>query len=160
MTPIAMQLPLHDIADQHSVSWWPLALGWWLLLAVILLLSCGLWLWLRQRQRRLALNQQVVSLLSTPAQSISELNLRLKQVLLLQYSRKSIANMEEHIWLKIVVEGVPESQRDEFKSALAPYMDLRYRPQSQTSVDSYQRLLLDWWTVARPRFAKKEIKDV
>lgn len=159
MTPIAMQLPLHDIADQHSVSWWPLALGWWLLLAVILLLSCGLWLWLRQRRRRRALTQQVESLLSAPAQSISELNLRLKQVLLLQYSRKTIANMEEETWLKIVVEGVPESQRDEFKSALSPYMDLRYRPQSQTSVDSYQRLLLDWWTVARPRFAK-EIKDV
>lgn len=161
MTPlaIAMQLPLHDITDQHNVSWWPLAFGWWLLLAAILLLTCSLWLWLRGRQRRRALNQQVESLLSAPAQSISELNLRLKQVLLLRYSRETIASMEEQNWLNIVVEGVPASQRDEFKDELSAYMDLRYRPQTQASVDSYQTLLLDWWALTRSNFAK-EIKDV
>lgn len=161
MIPIttAMQLPLHDIADQHSVSWWPLALGWWLLLAAVGLILCGLWLWFGQRQRRLALNHQVVSLLSTPAQSISELNLRLKQVLLLRYSRATIASMEQQIWLDTLVEALPESQRDGFRSELSAYIDLRYRPQSKASVDSYQALLLEWWTLARPRFAK-EIKDV
>ena len=161
MAPVAtaMHLPLHDIADDHSLGWWPLALGWWLLLAAILLLSCGLWLWLRQRQRRLALNQQVVSLLSAPAQSISELNLRLKQVLLLKHSRQAIASMQEQTWLDTLVEAIPESQRSEFSSELSAYMDLRYRPQSRASVDSYQTLLLDWWALARPRFAK-EIKNV
>lgn len=42
---------LRDIHVPESVAWWPLAPGWWLLLAVMLLVVCVL-VWLRWRRYR------------------------------------------------------------------------------------------------------------
>lgn len=46
--------PLDQLADIHlpdSVSWWPLAPGWWALMALVVLALAGVFLW-RQRARR------------------------------------------------------------------------------------------------------------
>ncbi|MET0045817.1 MAG: DUF4381 domain-containing protein [Candidatus Thiodiazotropha sp. 6PLUC3] len=42
--------PLRDIRGIDSVSWWPLAPGWWLVLAVVLLLLLVIG-WLINRRR-------------------------------------------------------------------------------------------------------------
>jgi hypothetical protein len=50
------QNPLSDLADIHlpgAVSWWPLALGWWILLAIIMAgIAWSIVLWLKQRHRK------------------------------------------------------------------------------------------------------------
>lgn len=155
----SMQLPLHDIVVDHQVSWWPLALGWWLVIAILLASLTGAWFYWRHWQRRRTLKLKVETLLKAPAQSISELNLRLKQVLLLKYPRATLANLEEQAWLQKLIAEVPAAQRDEFQNQFAAFTELRYRPQQQASVDSYQRLVLDWWSSAQPHFVK-EVKDV
>lgn len=155
----SMQLPLHDIVVDHQVSWWPLALGWWLVIAILLASLTGAWFYWRHWQRRRTLKLKVETLLKAPAQSISELNLRLKQVLLLKYPRATLANLEEQAWLQKLIAEVPAAQRDEFQKQFAAFTELRYRPQEQASVDRYQRLVLAWWSSAQPHFAK-EVKDV
>jgi hypothetical protein len=48
-------LPLRDIHLPAPVSWWPLAPGWWLLGAtVVLLCAVGVWWWRRRRRIRSA----------------------------------------------------------------------------------------------------------
>ena len=56
------QLPLRDLHLPDPVGWWPLAPGWWLLIAIVLMLAAwGLMRWLRQWRynapRRYALRQ-------------------------------------------------------------------------------------------------------
>ena len=57
-----LQQQLRDIHLPDAISWWPLALGWWLLIIILITLtSWGLY-YLRQRQqlnryRKLALNE-------------------------------------------------------------------------------------------------------
>lgn len=155
----SMQLPLHDIVVDHQVSWWPLALGWWLVIVILLASLTGAWFYWRHWQRRRTLKLKVETLLKAPAQSISELNLRLKQVFLLKYPRATLANLEEQAWLQKLIAELPAAQRDEFQKQFAAFTELRYRPQEQASVDSYQRLVLAWWSSAQPHFVK-EVKDV
>jgi len=55
--PLASQDPLaalRDLVAPTAVSWWPLAPGWWLLIAVLLaaLGYTGWWLWRRYRARQ------------------------------------------------------------------------------------------------------------
>ena len=44
-------LPLRDIHLPDTVAWWPPAIGWWLLLALFIIISV-LFIWIRARRRR------------------------------------------------------------------------------------------------------------
>ena len=46
------RLPLRDIHLPAPVSWWPLAVGWWGLLGLAMLVAVALILWWRQRRTR------------------------------------------------------------------------------------------------------------
>ncbi len=53
-----MNDPLSQLKDIHlpaPISWWPPAPGWWLLLALLILIAVGLVWYLRRRSRRLGL---------------------------------------------------------------------------------------------------------
>ncbi len=53
MTTDQTTLPLRDIHLPAVVSWWPLATGWWIALAVLVVASAAAgWLWLRHRRYR------------------------------------------------------------------------------------------------------------
>lgn len=56
---MSIQLP-HDIIEPAPIGWWPLAPGWWLLIALTLLVLAlvGRWWW--QRRRALAPLQQAL----------------------------------------------------------------------------------------------------
>lgn len=59
-------LPLEDIILPPAISWWPLAWGWWAViiasLVVLILLTYGLWRWLRKhRQQQQALQELAAS---------------------------------------------------------------------------------------------------
>ena len=50
-----LELPLRDIHLPESVSMWPLAYGWWILLAVIILIgSLAIFIYLRNKKRKIA----------------------------------------------------------------------------------------------------------
>ncbi|WP_145479330.1 DUF4381 domain-containing protein [Stenotrophomonas rhizophila] len=48
----ATSLPLRDVHLPPYPSWWPLPLGWWLVLGVVALVAVLLWAWRAQRRRR------------------------------------------------------------------------------------------------------------
>jgi hypothetical protein len=48
----ATSLPLRDVHLPPYPSWWPLPLGWWLVLGVLALIVLSLWAWRALRRRR------------------------------------------------------------------------------------------------------------
>lgn len=48
----ATSLPLRDVHLPPYPSWWPLPLGWWLVLGVLALIVLALWSWRALRRRR------------------------------------------------------------------------------------------------------------
>ncbi|MBB4724093.1 DUF4381 domain-containing protein [Xanthomonas euvesicatoria] len=76
-------LPLRDVHLPPSPSWWPLAPGWWLVIAVVVLVMGSAWVWWwrqRQRQRRwLAAFDAELARATTPAQRLAAVSVLLRR---------------------------------------------------------------------------------
>ncbi len=100
---------LHDIIEPEAISQWPLALGWWLLLAIALsALVALLWFW-RKKYRQNANKRAALALLDQLAadyqnapdaqkliQSLSQL---LRRYALSQQPRANVAGLTGTAWL-------------------------------------------------------------
>ncbi len=101
-------LPLRDIHLPDPVSWWPLAIGWWLLLALLVLLPIIIWaiqkLIARRRLRKLALAE----LNSIEAnfgqhqnsqQLVSEISVLLRRICISCFPRHDVAGLNGEAWI-------------------------------------------------------------
>jgi hypothetical protein len=88
---------LRDIAQPPPVSWWPPALGWWVVLALIFIVAAfAAWRGWRRWQARAYRREAVRELES--AQSIAEIAALLKRTALAVYPRSEIASLSGHAW--------------------------------------------------------------
>lgn len=149
------QLPLHDIVDDYSVHWWPLAPGWWLLLVlVIVLVAAGSWWLVRTYQQRRGF-RRINQSLSAPVERISDVTLRLKQVLLLKHSRSDLSKS----FVTLLVQHLPETQREASANSLREHLELQFQDHSLIDADAFQAWALDWWQHAQREF-KQEARHV
>ncbi len=112
------QIPLRDLHLPAEIGWWPLAPGWWFLLALIAAGCCWVgWRavrrWQANRARRIALaqltwikrgyedKQDAVGL----ARELSEL---LRRALLAYAPRNVVAGLTGDEWLRWLDRGLPE----------------------------------------------------
>lgn len=120
---------LHDIHLPASVSWWPLALGWWLLLAllvVMLLVGFGFYRrYQRQRWRReaLALLRQLQQQSLTPKMLVVEYSQLLRRVAISRFPRTEVAALTGEQWLVFLDQQmkVPGFQQQGRMLITAPY---------------------------------------
>jgi hypothetical protein len=109
------QQPGPEILDIHlpeAISWWPLAMGWWLAFVLILgFLSVAIWYWRKKstarRPLREALNQlQNIEHDYHQNQSIEDLICQLSSLLrvvaITLYGRDEIARMNGQQWLQFL----------------------------------------------------------
>lgn len=112
------QLPLRDLHLPPDISWWPLAPGWWVLLAILAvglgwLLYQSLLRWRAGKPRRTAL-RQLVQLKKAYQQSgntqrlgidLSEL---LRRAMLAYAPRSEVAGLAGERWLDWLDQGMDE----------------------------------------------------
>jgi hypothetical protein len=112
------QLPLRDLHLPPDISWWPLAPGWWVLLAILAvglgwLLYQSLLRWRAGKPRRTAL-RQLVQLKKAYQQSgntqrlgidLSEL---LRRAMLAYAPRSEVAGLAGESWLDWLDQGMDE----------------------------------------------------
>jgi hypothetical protein len=122
---------LRDIHLPAQVSWWPLAPGWWLLLAAVGLAVAGLLWWWRRRHnnrwRRQAL-QEIGRLRASPRaqDSVIALSVLLRRVAISQFPRHQVAALNGDAWLAFLDRTLGAGQ--EFMSdvghmlSTAPYV--------------------------------------
>ena len=114
------QLRLRDIHLPEPVSWWPLAIGWWIVMALLLLIiGLSVWLYLRRRRRRLSagylarvelsklreryLQHEDVRLLA------SDISILLRRLSISAYPREESASLTGERWLQHLDRPLPEN---------------------------------------------------
>jgi len=101
------ELPLRDIHLPDPVSWWPLAIGWWLLLALLILLPIIIWA-IRKFMAQRQLRKQSLAELSRietrfeqhqdDQQLVSEISILLRRICVSRFPRHDVAGLNGEAW--------------------------------------------------------------
>lgn len=141
---------LEGLIDPAQTSWWPLAPGWWILAALLLitLALLGLWL-LRYTQRNAYKKAALKRLQAFKAQqqhTVVNINTVLKQTAISAYGRQTVSQLTGEQWLDFLATKNPkqkmiESELDQIKATLCK--NLYTQSQSQTD-DNLYRFAQSW----------------
>jgi hypothetical protein len=103
---------LSQLAPAHAPAaapWWPLAPGWWVLLAVALLVALAAWLFMRrrgpqQRVRVVALDEldRIAAAKSDDAAFARDLEHLLRRYAVTRFGRATIAQLNGQDWLAFI----------------------------------------------------------
>ncbi|TXH68765.1 MAG: DUF4381 domain-containing protein [Thiothrix sp.] len=148
-------LALRDIHLPAEIGWWPLAWGWWLVAALLLLGLVVLVAWFLKRSthpKRINLSAQSSALQELtrieqqykhdPLGLVRELSVLLRRIAISLYGRRSVAGLTGLNWLQFLDQqgGSPVfSQR--FQQALT---ELPYRAQGSTDVSALVQEVRQW----------------
>lgn len=146
----APELPIHDIVESPLTSVWPLAWGWWLLIALtVALLTSAIWMLLRHHRRQAA-KRSGLRYLQQPQQSLSTVNQLAKRLALAYFPTQQVAPLQGAGWHQFLIATYPPSGQQTFSQQLTPYTDMQYQPVTDEQVDAYRQLILDWAQRALP----------
>lgn len=114
---------LQDIIHPDPIGAWPWAIGYWLVLALVIALITLLVIWLRKRARDFAPKKaakQLLNQLDKQATSYaSDVNSLLKRTAMTYLSREAIASLDGEAWAAWLDSYLPEHKRQRICPLLA-----------------------------------------
>ncbi|WP_131525282.1 DUF4381 domain-containing protein [Shewanella sp. ISTPL2] len=114
---------LQDIIHPEPIGAWPWAIGYWLVLALVIALITLLVIWLRKRARDLAPKKaakQLLNQLDKQATSYaSDVNSLLKRTAMSYLNREAIASLDGEAWAAWLDSYLPEHKRQRIGPLLA-----------------------------------------
>ncbi len=137
---------LHDIHLPGNASIWPLAIGWWVLLTLLLITAIWLLLkWHKQRKIK-AQRDMIFSKLETlekklqnkpDNQAIAEINTLLRQLAVNYYPRTKIASLTGARWLQFLDQS--GKTKDFTKGAGRILIDAPYQPDGSDGLHNFNK---------------------
>ncbi len=158
MNPATQQLPplpLKDIHLPEAISWWPLAPGWWGLLALALLLVGFLFLGrtlyrrgqLRREARKALLDiQNRYKTHKNDQQLAADLSALLRRIAISQRPRAAVASLTDDAWLHFLDRGVAHSRfKDAFSTGAGRVLiDAPYRQTANIDSGALLEICTTW----------------
>jgi Domain of unknown function (DUF4381) len=163
------QSPLDQLADIHlpaAPGYWPLALGWWMLIALSILLLIALFFWWRSvqknRYRKLALKEleKIHAEFNRTQNTIiylAGINELLKRTALTAYPKQFSASIKGTEWVMWLDSACPTTHHQftqEFSDALTI---AHYQKNPQVDADKLKALCTTW--ILKHRNPLKKDKD-
>jgi hypothetical protein len=140
------ELPLRDIHVPDPISWWPPAVGWWFVAAVVL--AAAVWVW-RYRKKRRSVGYRMRRELTTLRQSFARDNdvdrlvqqgsLLLRRACLSGFPREQVAGLTGAAYLAFIDRLAEADFLPERRAALL--RDGPYRPSADIDAGEYLELL-------------------
>ncbi|HCS66312.1 MAG TPA: DUF4381 domain-containing protein [Cellvibrio sp.] len=148
--------PLDQLADIHlpdSVSWWPLAPGWWILIALIIVATIGFFIWRRRKQQnhyRVIAQQELAASYAHYQQSqdaanyLHSLSVLLRRTALTAYPQSFNASIKGQEWLNWL-DAVCPTLNGNFSGELGQsLLSSAYQKNPQIDAARLQQLCADW----------------
>jgi hypothetical protein len=133
---------LQDIHLAANPSWWPLAIGWWLLISILIFLLAWLFLKLRQHAKLKKQRREILAKLnvletnlnkSTCNEVVGDINILLRQLAIHYYPRKKIASLTGYNWLQFLDQSGKTSGFS--KGAGRILIEAPYQPETASRQD-------------------------
>jgi hypothetical protein len=130
---------LHDIEGLDPISWWPLAIGWWVFLVSMILIAGGLSCFIAYRiafkrswkndalQKLAYLEANLTD--TTARETLIALSEYIRRIALRRFSRKECAGLTDEAWLKWLAMHDPKNFDWEKRGTILielPYAPLNY----------------------------------
>jgi hypothetical protein len=134
MNPDIASIPIRDIHLPESVSWWPLAPGWWITLGLLVLAAAVVYILKVVKERRQLAKQSMeeFSLLVSRYQQdrdarnlLSNISQLLRRISITQYEERDVAGLTGTAWLQFLdetMEGKKSGRATSFNSELGGYL--------------------------------------
>lgn len=115
--PAAQQLQLQDIHLPEQINSFPIALGWWLLAAIIIMITVYLFKKLKHnKQLNRNRNHALTVLEKQTSLTNSDLIALLKWASMQYFDRFQVANLFGDSFQKFLIEQLPENHQESFKA--------------------------------------------
>ncbi|MDO7596499.1 MAG: DUF4381 domain-containing protein [Pseudomonadota bacterium] len=150
-------LALRDIHLPEAISWWPPAMGWWLLLVLIPLLVFGAW-WLYKRLTRNTTVKSAKRLLATikeepntdDLQKLQQLSTWLRRVSISLAPRQKSAGLTGRAWLTYLDNGVDGSPFSEGIGQCLAEVQFRQSAPDELDINGLITLCETWLKGQKP----------
>ena len=149
------QDPLAQLKDIHlpqAIDWWPPAIGWWMLVLIVLAVTVVALIWIWRRYQSKAYRRQAETQLSQirdrfqqqqdSGQLLSELSILLKRTCITRYGRDRVAGLAGKEWLQFLDQT---GNTQAFTQGLGnTLVNERFRPSPDVNGNELIQLVQNW----------------
>ncbi|NKF51142.1 DUF4381 domain-containing protein [Shewanella sp. WXL01] len=138
MTPQSPLAQMQDIMLPEPIHNWPIAYGYWIVLAIIITVLCYLILAWRKKRRLNAAKKQTLTLLNqlndSAADYPQQVNALLKRLALSYLPREQVANLSGAKWTEFLDARMAPAQQGQ----LGKLLNMRYQKQGLNTEQTVQ----------------------
>jgi len=153
---------LKDIQLPEQIHNYPLAIGWWILAAVIIALILFTLAKIKSSQKKRQAQKQAIAQLSSQSPSVDEIIVVLKWAALQYFPRNEIASLSGSKLQDFLTEQLPEKYSASFSQLCGSTIENRYkRPTDNENNDDFHQASILWLKQALPPSAhsNKNVKS-
>jgi hypothetical protein len=145
------ELPLRDIHIPEAISWWPLAIGWWITLALIPMLLWISFLIYKRLTRKTALKtakkllvQLKTDASKTDAEKLIEISMLIRRVAISISPREECASLTGNAWLEYLDKSLKDNS---FTHGIGQCLaDVSYRKNTNENINISELInLVERW---------------
>ena len=147
---------LHDIVAAPAASWWPLAPGWYALVALLTLSLSALVIWLHRYLRSRRVRNHMLKQLRQPQPNCQQVTLLIKQACLGYLPRQSISELSGDDWINFLLTPLSSKQQQQWQALLRTAVRESYVASTDPStVAEYQKFARYWLHLSLPNKVKQ-----
>lgn len=151
---------LHDIAEPVTVSAWPLAWGWWLVISLVLFICVIAIVVIAKRIQFNQIRQQTIKTLRSLNEqeqlNIENANALIKRMFIGYGQRTHVSALHGEKWVAYLKQSLKSSKHDQaWVDELSMFADTHYKQAEQPQAKQIEKLSLLWLNAVDMKAFKK-----